>query len=433
MSAMPSKPTGPLFWAIYAVMAALGVASLCPWNAYLNAGPYFKFVLAGHRMEASYPSYVTSVYTLSVFLTMVLMVMFKADSRVPVTARAVGGLLANMLLLALIAAIPIAQLLKGSPLLGQSAFVGVVLAVVALNSSATAVMMKSFYEMIAILPTEYIPAFNIGQAVAGVFVSSVGLVSALYAAGTPTPASVLKGSIFYFSVAILVFGGSLLGFLWLKEQAFYIQSIKTSEAAAQPEDKAPGIVRPFLESTRLVWDIALGITATMGVTIAMISSYLPSVASTRSGLWAAAFTPITFLAFNLGDLAGRWLPGISLLSFSRRSRWPYLLPWLRLVIFPPLFLASNLYAKPRWFPYIIRWDALYLALVFAFGLTSGYCCTLLFMLAPGRVAARAATQLLDQRSTDRAKGQAGAVLGLFLYIGLLTGALASFPLRFIVA
>ena len=113
---------------------------------------------------------------------------------------------------------------------------------------------------------------------------------------------------------------------------------------------------------------------------------------------------------------------------------PTALPWLRILIFLPVFMLSDMHGTSGFFrsvvPILIRYDVIYLFFVFLFGASNGYCCTLLMMLCPDRATKRF-LQISPAGATgvDECRAQAGSIMGLFINFGLVAGSLASFGLR----
>jgi solute carrier family 29 (equilibrative nucleoside transporter), member 1/2/3 len=97
------------------------------------------------------------------------------------------------------------------------------------------------------------------------------------------------------------------------------------------------------------------------------------------------FTAIHFLIFNLGDLAGRYLPMVRRLQIWSSRQQLYMS--LSRTIFIPLFLLCNVQQRPS--PTtpvtrvpVINSDILFFLIVFVFGASNGYITSLVMMTAP---------------------------------------------------
>jgi hypothetical protein len=165
------------------------VALLFPWNAYLKAFPYFSAILAGSKFQSNFPSYITTTYTLLITLATIVLVVFKLDKIVmgkyqhawlTITRKILYGLLANLVLIAIMAVFPAVEYCRGDLILGASHFFIIVLAIIALTGVTTAIMMNGLYEMISMYPAKSAPAFVGGQAVAGVLASLISLASTIF-------------------------------------------------------------------------------------------------------------------------------------------------------------------------------------------------------------------------------------------------------------
>lgn len=416
---------------IYVVFILLGMATLFPWNAFLNAYSYFAFTLANTPYEFSYMSYVSTAYTGIMLAMMVGMVIFQIDQKLILTQKAFFGLGSVLTLITAMTVIPLVEVLRGSASIGQMTFFWSVLAIVSGTAVGTSMMMGSFYTLISVFPPRYVPAFNAGQALAGVLVSLVSLISSLASSQNQSPSVILKSTVFYFSASTLVLVFTLVGFFWLTKQRIYRVAL---EKLVKDDRSIKENIKVFGSGTRIIWDLAIGVMMVLAVTISIITSYVTSVKSSGSGTWASVFLSVVFVTYNLGDLAGRWLPAFKIFTFRRRSRKPAVLPWLRLLLFTPLFIMSSMNGTPaalrKVLPVIIKWDWLYLLLTFFFGLTSGFCCTLLMMVAPDQTQRRYVEDLnRSPERIDAAKGYSGTIMGLFINIGLMLGSLGSFLLR----
>jgi hypothetical protein len=345
------------------------------------------------------------------------------------------------------AVFPAVEYCRGDLILGASHFFIIVLAIIALTGVTTAIMMNGLYEMISMYPAKSAPAFVGGQAVAGVLASLISLASTIFSTQANTKNSVIKGAIFFFVSAALIISLSFAGFLYLENSSSYVTFVRhsscrpghseDSDIAKGMKDESVIVKLDFAKVLTFIADYAIGIFAILAGTIALVASYIPSVKSTASnqeGMWARAYLPIVFLTYDLGDFSGRWLPCLPFLKFKRGSRMPTTLPWLRILVFVPIFMLSDMSGTSEFFrsvvPVWIRYDFIYLFFVFLFGASNGYCCTMLIMLCPDRAAKRfLQVNPTGATGVEECRAQAGSVMGLFINFGLVIGSLASFGLR----
>ncbi|KAJ2808494.1 hypothetical protein H4R20_000858 [Coemansia guatemalensis] len=119
-----------------------------------------------------------------------------------------------------------------------------------------------------------------------------------------------------------------------------------------------------------------------------------------------------FLVFNVSDYVGRlstqWLKchSLSVLKWINHSRW--------LLVFAAFTFPTAATAPQQWL--VVRSDLLFLALIFALGWSNGWIATISLIVGP-----RHATN----------KELAGSMLGFAMCIGLVIGAIASYPVLLI--
>jgi equilibrative nucleoside transporter 1/2/3 len=260
----------------------------------------------------------------------------------------------------------------------------------------------------------------------------MAIVSSLIGSVEKSRSMILKSTVIYFGSSVFVLALTIVGFYWLSRQEVYTSAL----ANFKPE---PASIRKnisaFKTGVKLVWDLAIGVMMALTVTIAVITSYIPNAQSTvTSGLWPSIYLSVVFLVFSIGDVTGRWLPAFKSFTFRRRSRKPLAIPWIRLFVFVPLFLMSNMRGEftglRSHLPTIIRSDWLYMIVIFFFGLTSGYSTTTFMMIAPEQSERKYLEQYSDlPDGVEEAKGASGTIMGLFINFGLVLGSMGSFILR----
>ncbi|KAJ2723640.1 hypothetical protein GGI07_002522 [Coemansia sp. Benny D115] len=152
----------------------------------------------------------------------------------------------------------------------------------------------------------------------------------------------------------------------------------------------------------------------MGQTLAVFPPLTEAIVSSPQS-WlslGSALTAWHFLVFNLGDYFGRFM---TQWIHCRNSRWLHIVNAARTALVP-VFLLIPTHALPEEthvLLVVIRSDIVFLMLVFVLGWTNGWVATMALILGP-------------QRAVN--KEVAGSILGFSLGIGLVFGAIASYPI-----
>jgi equilibrative nucleoside transporter 1/2/3 len=273
---------------------------------------------------------------------------------------------------------------------------------------------------------EYIQAIMTGQAVAGVLPSVAQILSVL---AVPTPDNWgnataeetamnnenITSAFIYFLTATGISVLSLLAVIPLVRkhnrilESRMMTSITSVEEAEQAKRK---VVSMWTLYKKLHW-LAASVFACFAVTMFFpvftqkIVSVIPEDRAPRL-LRSAAFIPLGFLVWNLGDLFGRL---VTLLPFSMRHR-PTLLFILAIlrIGFLPLYLLCNIQGRGA----KINSDAFYLFVVqLGFGFTNGWLSSSCMMGAGEYV-------------EDGEREAAGGFMAVNLVAGLTAGSLLSF-------
>jgi len=135
------------------------------------------------------------------------------------------------------------------------------------------------------------------------------------------------------------------------------------------------------------------------------------------------FSAIHFLVFNIGDFLGRYTCSFRIFLIWSSKR--LLTLSLARTLFIPLFLMCNVQGGSSAITYnpIISSDFLFMVILFAFGWSNGYLCSLCMMAAP------------SLEHNPRLKGRvedvdvAATVASFCLVAGLATGSIASFAVK----
>ncbi|KAJ2163172.1 hypothetical protein GGF46_000101 [Coemansia sp. RSA 552] len=465
---------------LYWRFAMLGVASLVAWNVYIVSSDFFRWEFRDTPFQNNFES-VFSILSNGVNLGALCYALYtqtKADH----DRRIRNGLLATVAAFGAIFLLPV---------LGIGGWAALVLALLALctASVAAAYVQCSILGIVALLPPYCAEGFMSGQAIAGTVASAVQLIT-VYANRSGQGSNLVEAATdergpqlrlcaaAYFCISALFLALSTAA--WRQLDGHLVRhhsSTVYEEAAVQstdsidedsrqqphtvyaaglvdeatlgtghplglvdpcgaPNGRAEGAVPPVLGSTgsRIAeWLASLGLqnaeeiwatvletqpfviicAVVMGQTLAVFPPLTEAIISApRSTVQVAHITAWHFLIFNIGDYAGRvstkWIRPTSarILHWVNHSRW---------LLVPALLLFPTA-ATPPQRTLLIHSDLLFLLLALVLGWTNGWVATSALILGP-----RGATN----------KELAGAVLGLALCLGLVGGALASYPILLI--
>ncbi|KAI0014595.1 nucleoside transporter-domain-containing protein [Xylariomycetidae sp. FL0641] len=375
----------------YGIFALLGVAMLWAWNMFLAAAPYFQ--LRFHTDEwvlENFQPAILSVSTLTNLLAMLVLTNIQYSASYPFRINL--ALYLNIAVFALLT-LSTATFLDSSP----TAYLVFTLCMVALTAWAAGFGRP-----------EYMQAIMAGQGVAGVLPSLVQVVTVLVAPPSDAGARAEEAipekerlAFIYFLTAVIISAVAIVGFIPLarrhdriienrmtEQMASSMTSIEQAERAAR---KVVGMATLF---RKLHW-LAGGI----------LSVTPPEEASTL--LQPAAFIPLGFFFWNLGDLGGR--ASSLYLPYQKRPGALFGISIARLV-FLPLYAMCNIHGQGA----VINSDIFYLVVVqFLFGLTNGWVASNCMMAAADWV-------------EEGEREASGGFMGLCLVAGLAFGSLLSF-------
>lgn len=398
----------------------------------MKSVPFFRERLAGATYASSVAGYMSSSYTTGNFLTMLILTLLRWDELVCSTPqRIIVGMTGNAVLMIIMAVI------TSMNRLGDNVMFGILMIFTTLSGALTALMMKGLFGMAARFPPNLTPGLLTGQAAAGLLVSTANVLTSVL--GKEAHSADPIGTILYFSIGAAILCLSVTTFIANCRMSEYFRDrLGISEDSSNLKSRIPNdIVKAVF--CRIKW-FAIGILMTLFVTISLFATFITSPRrNVPVDSWIATFyVPIIFVIYDFGDVIGRWLPGISLFGLHPKSRLICLAPWLRLVIFIPLFAfgapvnigGGTMPSTPS---FTLGFsDLSYALLTFTFGMSTGYCCTTLLMHAPSLAISKhsfiAAPEegSPDNLSANHEPDACGALMALFLNIGLLLGALSSF-------
>lgn len=431
---------------LYSSFVLFGLCQLLPWNLYIKSVPYFRVHLSNSHWSQDIASYISSAYTTANFIGIVILVLLRWDERfLGAKGRALSGMTANLISLTLMGIISLLEF----PSLTLVISLGVLCAFSGLGVSF---MTKGLFNIVACLPPKLTPPLFGGQAIAGLLVSLINVFSLLMnRTQSQVPGSQVTAAYFFIGSGIMVIAIIVFSICFFGKRNSQTDNGETEERLGLGLGKKTG----WNEMIEVWWRIlpfALGITSTMAATIAVFATFITLPRTfTSSRFWSLFYSPFIFVSFDIGDLMGRTLPTIKCLLPTHGSKLLLSSPWLRWIIFLPLFLVfspagmtSLSLSTPSTSSFKIV-DIIYFAVCFVFGISNGYVCTVLLMQAPLAASPRCVeiipqesemsseqvvdTELPSHTNNIAQKEIAGSLMGLFLNLGLVLGAVCSFCFR----
>ncbi|KAI0013706.1 nucleoside transporter-domain-containing protein [Xylariaceae sp. FL0662B] len=410
----------PFSWIEYCIFTLLGVAMLWAWNMFLAAAPYFQLRFQDDDwILENFQSAIISVSTVTNLGSMVVLTNIQYSASYPFRINL--ALYINVAVFALLTA-STTSFLDASP----SAFLTFLLATVALTALAAGLIQNGAFAFASSFGRpEYMQAIMAGQGVAGVLPPLVQVISVLVA---PSPDAVAgaqeataeKGTaaFVYFLTAVIMSVVALVAFIplvrrhnhiienqMIEHMAASMNSVEEAERAARKVVGMPTLFR------KLHW-LAGGVFMCFAVAM-FFPVFTPKILSvTPPGeasaiLRPAAFIPLAFLFWNLGDLGGR--SSALVLPLRDRPAVLFAVSIARLG-FLPLYALCNLHGKGA----VVNSDVFYLLIVqFPFGLTNGWLASNCMM---------AAGEWVEEGEREAS----GGFMGMALVAGLAFGSLLSF-------
>ncbi|KAI1333778.1 nucleoside transporter-domain-containing protein [Xylariaceae sp. FL0016] len=404
----------------YGIFSLLGVAMLWAWNMFLAAAPYFQLRFqADDWILQNFQSTILTVSTLANVGTMAVLTNIQYSASYPFRINL--ALYINVAVFALLT-VSTVTFLDASP----SAYLAFLLVMVALTSWAAGLIQNGALAFASSFKRpEYMQAIMAGQGVAGVLPALVQVISVLVAPpedavpkSDDNPPEKGTAAFIYFLTAVIISVVALFAFIPLVQRHNRIienrmvdQMAASMNSIEEAERAARKVVSMATLCRKLRW-LAGGVFMCFAVTMFFpvftpkILSVTPPEAAGRL-LKPAAFIPLGFLFWNLGDLGGRLVA----LKLPLRDR-PAVLFTLSVarVVFLPLYLLCNIHGRGA----MVSSDIFYLVVVqLPFGLTNGWISSNCMM---------AAGEWVDESEREAS----GGFMGLCLVAGLAFGSLLSF-------
>ncbi|KAG7096658.1 hypothetical protein E1B28_004073 [Marasmius oreades] len=426
---------------IQGIYFVLGCAVLLPWNALITATPYFLSRLANTPLQSTFSSYLSITFTIAGFVFLAHATWTSKESSP--SRQTIFSLLWLSLL---------CFLLTLSTLVDMAA--GVFFAFVILNGIAQAAAGAYLQNSVIAVASRFghttVQATLAGQAAVAVAVSTVQLLSAAASLGSETKTETTstsrdwepeeRAAFIFFALSTIFLLAAAAAQWWLvtlpqyhiiagsleagrkdvhENGSFGETQTLVSEGRSDPAQGRARILR--IAKTNIVYEIAAAYV--FAVTLAVFPPITVSVKPTNPNIHPLLFTSVHFLVFGVGDFFSRYL-----CSFPRLLVWSarkLLALSLARTVFVVLFLMCNI-NRPSTSPPLINSDFLFMLILFAFGVSNGYVCSMCLMAAP------------SLEHNPRLKGKqedidvAATIAQFCLVGGLAVGSMASFAVRGIV-
>lgn len=426
----------------------LGCAVLLPWNVLITATSFFLSRLVGSPLRATFASYMTT--TSSVFNVFAL-AHATATSKQSSPSRRVFWSAASITLIIVLLFFSTFAYYQPSIFFFFAILCAISLAIcVSYLSTAT-------YAGASLFGAPYMQSMISGQAAIAVVVSVVQVVTSALSVWGSTPETIATfisndgvgdGTVeqdsarIFFGISALFMICTFMAYAWMARLPAYKATVGIMEENVKLEetlgsaDETEGLVFRNTDQANLeeknqimrvfkaniIYEFALAYVYV--ITLAIFPVITITIQPTNPKTHPLLFTAIHFLMFNLGDFFGRYI-----CSFPRVITWSatrILAFSIVRTLFIPIFLLCNTVQGPsRGLP-VISSDFVYMLLVGALGLSSGYVSTLCVLGA----SSLEHNPRLRQRRED--VPIASTVAGFCLIVGLAIGGFGSFGIRAII-
>ncbi|KAF3770522.1 hypothetical protein M406DRAFT_59507 [Cryphonectria parasitica EP155] len=431
----------PFSWFEYTIFALLGVAMLWAWNMFLAASPYFASRFFSHPSIAR--TFQSSILTVSTITNLTATLLLTHMQRGADYANRIKlGLVINTLAFALLT-LSTSLFRDISP----EAYLGFLLVDVCFSALATGLFQNGAFAFAASFGrSEYTQAIMAGQGLAGVLPALAQMISVLVvrppkpATGAALPQDGGDGgrskeddalgdaAFIYFLTAVLMSIVTLVSFFPLVRRHQRLAAARVARLDDNDDNDGGGddgmaghqqratrkVVSILTLFRKLHWaagSVAICFVATIGLFPVFTAKILSVHPPPRSRfLDPEVFIPLSFLAWNTGDLAGRVSTAGPLNARARRRPAVLFLFGLVRFVALPLYLLCNLHGAGA----VVNSDVFYLVFVqVPFGLSNGWLASNAMMAAAEGV-------------EESEREAAGGFMGLCLVIGLTAGSLLSF-------
>ncbi|KFA81455.1 hypothetical protein S40288_03354 [Stachybotrys chartarum IBT 40288] len=416
----------PFSWTEYSIFTLLGMSMLWAWNRglrnmFLAAAPYFSWRFAGDAwVQANFQSLILTASTLINLSSLLVLSNIQQSASYPFRINL--ALLTNTVVFALLT-VSTAVFLDAS----AHAYLVFLLALVVCSSWATGLIQNGAFAFAGSFGRpEYMQALMAGQGIAGVVPAVAQVVSVLLFPPEEQPPMGVEDSpkaqssaFYYFLAAVVVSVVTMLALIPLVRRHNQIvegrmttrlgESVTSVEEAERAARKVASLWQLFRKLPWLASGVALTFAETMFFPV--FTAKIVSVNPDAGGLLRpAAFIPLAFFFWNLGDLGGK-LASAARLSVQRRPFVLFVLAVARTGLLA-LYLLCNIGGRGA----VVQSDVFYLLVVQgSFGLTNGWL---------GSSCIIASGDWVEEGEREAA----AAFMGLCLVLGLAAGSLLSFTI-----
>ncbi|KAF9222057.1 hypothetical protein BS17DRAFT_232536 [Gyrodon lividus] len=426
----------------------LGCAILLPWNALINGTSFFLSRLIGSPLYPMFSSYQSSVFTLCNLVSQTYCTITSRQSSP--SRRTFASITVTLLFVTLLC---LSTFIRGTP----SAFFSFVIFSSACLAVSAGYLATAVYAGAALLGASYLQTAMSGQAAIAVAVSAVQVASSAVSVWGSTPSSIAAfvasggagdglaeemAARIFFGVSTVFLAFTLVAYTWLTGQPVYkstvgileqynevgdgdaeeLRGLMEGEPGSPPSSPNVHVLRVLKENFIFMFSVAYVFVVTLAVFPAITVTVQPA----NPNVHPLLFTALHFLAFNVGDLTGRYS-----CSFSSLVVWSakkILTMSLLRTLFIPLLLLCNVQRPAGTLPIppIISSDILFMFILLAMGYTNGYVSSLCMLAAS------------SLEHNPRLKGRredvdvAAMMGGSFVTTGLAVGALFSFGVRAVI-
>ncbi|XP_050304758.1 equilibrative nucleoside transporter 1 isoform X2 [Anthonomus grandis grandis] len=399
---------------VYIIFLIHGIATLLPWNMFINARAYFtNFKLGENSLGFKYSGNENFMQTLTFFSQVPNVIFNWSNIFVPLKGDLTLRIMWSIAINILIFIVTIILAMVDSSQWPDAFFWSTMIKVVILNM-ANGIYQNTVYGMAAKLPTKYTGAIILGNNICGTF-TTVAYIFSHYVASSDKMAA-----IWYFITALLVL---LIGFdtyFALPLNRFYRHyDIRDKKQQEKRMSEAGATERPpFLKIIKQAWPQLLNVFLIFFVTLAIYPAVNSGIkASSESFFLKDEFLYeqiLCFLTFNVFAMLGSIVSGFVTWP-SKKYLW---IPVTLRLLYIPFYLFCNY--KPilptdqvRVLPVYINNDYAYWIVGSTMAFTSGYFSSLAMMYTPSMVENQYATV-------------AGMFAGAALITGIFSGILMSF-------
>lgn len=424
----------------------LGCAILLPWNVLITATSFFLSRLVGSPLRATFASYLTTTSTL---FNVFALAHATATSKQSSPSRRVFWSAASVTLIIVLLFFSTFGYYQPSTFFFFAILCAISLAIcVSYLSTAT-------YAGASLFGAPYMQSMISGQAAIAVVVSVVQVITSALSVWDSTPEAIAAfisndgvgdgtaeqdSARAFFGISALFMISTFMAYAWMAQLPAYKATVGILEQNAKLEgtsgivdetgrlvfrdqaslEERNQIIRVF--KANIIYEFALAYVFV--ITLAIFPVITITIQSTNPNTHPLLFTAIHFLMFNLGDFFGRYIcsfPSVITWSAARILAFSIVR-----TLFIPIFLLCNTVQGPsRGLP-VISSDFVYMLLVGALGLSSGYVSTLCMLGA----SSLEHNPRLRQRRED--VPIASTVAGFCLIVGLAIGGFGSFGVRAII-